>query len=167
MSRPEFERRRAYHSIYEGYEPHKYNEQTLSHPISTLKRDVNDHWSYGFTWDRRPDHITMGLDKHDPMMGDDVTARQLCEPPAGAPLGASLGIPARPDVRLQWSSGDCTLAAALALLCHGLRRGCSQQLNAIAGWTAHLGVVSFADHLVHHLTVRSVQFVALCNAPPH
>jgi hypothetical protein len=42
MSRPEFERRRAYHSIYEGYEPHKYNEQTRSHPISTLKRDVND-----------------------------------------------------------------------------------------------------------------------------
>ena len=28
MSRPEFERRRAYHSIYEGYKPHKYNEQT-------------------------------------------------------------------------------------------------------------------------------------------
>ena len=79
MSRPEFERRRAYHSIYEDYEPHKINEQTLSHPISTLQRDVNDHWSYGFTWDRRPDHITMGLDKHDPMMGDNVTADQIFE----------------------------------------------------------------------------------------
>jgi hypothetical protein len=46
--------------------------------------------------------------------------RELCEPPVGPPLGTPLGIPARPDVRLQWSSGDCTLATALALLCHSL-----------------------------------------------
>ena len=80
MSRPEFERRRAYHSIYERYEPHKINEQTMSHPISTLQRDVVRKMPYAMADRRsRPGQIRAGLDTHDPMMGDTVTADQIYE----------------------------------------------------------------------------------------